>query len=64
MQGREVLALKELMLCTGTMKNHDPKRVVYNHYKTLKMVPPLNMKKGKKKKFSVRPGHMRKYWPT
>jgi hypothetical protein len=29
---KEVLALKELILCTGVAKNHDPKRVLYNHY--------------------------------
>jgi hypothetical protein len=38
---KEVLALKEIILCTGTTKKHDPKNVVYNHYKTLKMVPPF-----------------------
>jgi hypothetical protein len=26
-------------------KNHDPKMVVYNHYKTLKMAPPFENKR-------------------
>jgi hypothetical protein len=38
---KEVTSLKELILCIGTMKKHKPRNFIYNHYKTLKMVPPF-----------------------
>jgi hypothetical protein len=42
---KKVLALKELISCTRIVKNHDPKMVVYNHYKTLKIAPPFENKR-------------------
>jgi hypothetical protein len=49
---KEVTTLKELILCTWMTKGHDPKKVVFNHYKTLKMIPLFNMKKKKRRYFS------------
>jgi len=36
---KQVIALKEIILGTRKTKGHNPKKVMYNHYKTLKMVP-------------------------
>jgi hypothetical protein len=38
---KEVLALKEIMLCTGTTKNHDPKKVVHISLKDIEYDTPF-----------------------
>jgi hypothetical protein len=41
---KEVISLKELILCIVIVKKHGPRNVLYNYYKSLNMVPPSSMK--------------------